>query len=168
LANATTTFFASTSAMKNTIRVQTTSSMAGFTLIEVLIALLVSAVGLLGVAAMGMHALRSTLHAQFISDATMLAQDLESRCKLDRNHLFAGDPTSLPDYQDWLDHVKEILPAQADPVVQRNTNNCPEGNVRCFETTFTWTAPANAQDDKNQAGPPTFTFTYPFAVIMPP
>ena len=155
--------------MKTTLQLpQTHHPSAGFTLIEVLIALLVSAVGLLGVAAMGMHALRSTLHAQFISEATMLAQDLEARSKLDRNHLFAGDPTALPDYQDWLDHVHETLPSQADPVVQRNTNNCPQGNVRCFEVTLTWTAPATSEGNQNQGGPPTFTFTYPFAVIMPP
>lgn len=154
--------------MKPTIQIQPTHPMAGFTLIEVLIALLVSAVGLLGVAAMGMHALRSTMYSQFISDATMLAQDLESRCKLDRNHLYISDPTALPDYQDWLDHVHETLPGQTDPVVQRETGNCPAGNLRCFQVTLTWTAPANAPDDHNQGGPPTFTFTYPFAVIMPP
>ena len=142
----------------------------GFTLIEVLIALLVSAVGLLGVAAMGMQALRSTLHAQFISEATMLAQDLEARCKLDRNHLYAGDPTALPDYQDWLDYVKKTLPMQNDPTVDEVTTGtgCSGMNVRCYQVTLTWTAPATSEGNQSQGGPPTFTFTYPFAVIMPP
>ena len=142
----------------------------GFTLIEVLIALLVSAVGLLGVAAMGMQALRSTLHAQFISEATMLAQDLEARCKLDRNHLYAGTPQSLPDYQDWRDYVKNTLPMQNDPTVDEVTTGtgCSGMNVRCFKVTLTWTAPATSEGNQNQGSPPTFTFTYPFAVIMPP
>ena len=135
----------------------------GFTLIEVLIALLVSAVGLLGVAAMGMH-------AQFISEATMLAQDLEARSKLDRNSVSNGGPQSLPDYQDWVSHVRNTLPMQNDPTVTQVTTGtgCSGMNVRCYQVTFTWTAPANAQDDDNQDGSATFTFTYPFAVIMPP
>lgn len=152
--------------------------MAGFTLIEVLIALAVSATALLGVAALGMQALRSTMHAQFISEATMLARDLEARCKLDRNSLYNnnGDLTKLPDYgtwtnpepRTWLALVQAHLPGQDEPEVNETPNNCPAGlNVRCFTVKFTWTAPAISADPQNQGAPPQFTYTYPFAVILP-
>lgn len=154
--------------MNPSLKAPPSHPMAGFTLIEVLITLLVSAGALLGVAAMGMQALRTTMHAQFISEATMLARDLEARCKLDRNSLFAGGPTALPDYPQWLDLVRAHLPVQQDPTVEKT--DCPDTdlNMRCFTATFTWTAPATSQDSQNQGGPAEFTYTHLFAVIMPP
>ena len=48
----------------------------GFSLLEVLVALLVTALGLLGLAALQAHTLRQNTHSQMRSQATFLAADL--------------------------------------------------------------------------------------------
>ncbi len=54
---------------------------AGFTLIEVLIAMLILAVGLLGLAGMQMNGLRNNLSAYHRSQATQLAYDIADRMR---------------------------------------------------------------------------------------
>lgn len=67
----------------------------GFTLIEVLIALLVLAVGLLGMASLMMTSLQSSQSAYLHSQASLLAQDLVERMRANRDHAVKNDSYEL-------------------------------------------------------------------------
>lgn len=60
---------------------------AGFTLIEVLIALLVLAVGLLGFAALQISSVNNNQEAAFQSQAQAIADDLSSRMRINRDYI---------------------------------------------------------------------------------
>lgn len=62
----------------------------GFTLIEVLIAVLVLAIGLLGLAGLQATSLRFNHDAQLRSQATFLAYDMADRMRANRNAALAG------------------------------------------------------------------------------
>jgi len=62
--------------MQNHVSVQTTRREQGFTLIEVLIAIVILAIGLLSMAQMQANGLRSTHSAYLRSQATILAGDI--------------------------------------------------------------------------------------------
>lgn len=59
----------------------------GFTLLEVLIAVLVLAIGLLGFASLQLTSVNNNLDARFQSQATILAQDLASRMHINREYI---------------------------------------------------------------------------------
>lgn len=67
----------------------------GFTLIEVLIALLVLAVGLLGMASLMMTSLQSSQSAYLRSQASLLAQDLVERMRANRDQAVKHDNYEL-------------------------------------------------------------------------
>ena len=69
--------------MKNTI--QTKNKSKGFTLIEVLVSLLVLAIGLLGIVGLQNVALRHNQTAYFESQATFLAYDILDRMRANKN-----------------------------------------------------------------------------------
>jgi type IV pilus assembly protein PilV len=68
---------------------------AGFTLIEVLIAMVVLAIGLLGLAALQTTSLRNNQSAYFRSQATQLAYDIADRVRINTN---SSDPTTYDNY----------------------------------------------------------------------
>jgi type IV pilus assembly protein PilV len=68
------------------------NSASGFTLIEVLISVLVLAIGLLGMAALQMNGLRNNQSAYLRAQATQLAYDMADRMRT--NILEARDPMS--------------------------------------------------------------------------
>jgi type IV pilus assembly protein PilV len=63
---------------------------AGFTLIEALIALVVLAVGLLGIAALYVESLRASRSALYRTQAVVFATDLADRIRANRNACTAG------------------------------------------------------------------------------
>lgn len=63
----------------------------GFSLLEVLIALLVLAVGILGVAGLQGSSLRNTYSAHLRSQATSIAQDMMERLRANRSYVFAAE-----------------------------------------------------------------------------
>ncbi len=69
-----------------------TNGGAGFTLIEILISLVVLAIGLLGMAALQMNGLRNNQSAYFRAQATQLAYDMADRMRT--NIVEARDATS--------------------------------------------------------------------------
>lgn len=100
---------------------------AGFTLIEVLVAMLVLAVGMLGIAAMQMRGLQFNHDAYLRSQISVLAYDIADRMRINRDSLAAylGDftvTTTLPtgcnnavttpanDLLCWRTRVSEALP----------------------------------------------------------
>lgn len=65
--------------------------MSGFSLIEVLVALFVLSIGLLGFAGLQATTVRSTQYAELRSQATVMAQDIVERIRLNRTRALAGD-----------------------------------------------------------------------------
>lgn len=107
----------------------------GFTLLEVLIALLVLSIGLLGLAALQTVTLKANHSAYFRSQATFLAYDMMDRMRANRNAAVSGDynlamnadpPTAGPmasiDLNDWItNYIEAILPA-GDGSIQCDNN----------------------------------------------
>lgn len=77
------------------------SKSAGFSMIEVLIAVLILAIGLLGVAALQMASLTQGQESYFRSQATALAEDLASRIRAGRHAAKATAPAwGVPTWND--------------------------------------------------------------------
>lgn len=114
----------------------------GFTLLEVLIALVVLSLGLLGIAALQGVGLRSSHGAQLNSQAVLLAYDLADRIRANPQNLAAYDgfstddvtcPSPLPvtpldlgnDLQEWACTVRALLPNNTTGV-----NRVPSGTIQ--------------------------------------
>jgi type IV pilus assembly protein PilV len=103
----------------------------GFTLIEVLISMVILAVGLLGLAAMQAMSLRDNQDAYYYQQATLLAYEMQDRilgngiywesnpipspaqgnsCNSFANACIAGQMAAY-DYWYWQDSVSKVLPA---------------------------------------------------------
>lgn len=110
----------------------------GATLIEVLVAMLILSVGLLGLAGMQMTALKSNQSAYYRSQATVLAQDIIDRMRANRTEALNGvydtalknetcNPKITPsgtlaqkDVAEWLNSLSCLLSADARGSVVRN------------------------------------------------
>lgn len=71
------------------------ASHKGFTLVEVLVALLVLAIGLLGMATLMMTSLQSSQNAYLRSQVSVLAQDLVERMRTNRAQAITSDNYEL-------------------------------------------------------------------------
>lgn len=109
----------------------------GFTLVEVLVALVVLAVGLLGIAGLYVEGLRAGRTSVYRSAAVMLAADMADRIRLNPagNYEGAGpgedngcvhgpgdcDPDALAqdDWFHWLTDLRRRLPVGASATVER-------------------------------------------------
>jgi type IV pilus assembly protein PilV len=90
---------------------------AGFMLIEVLIAVLVFALGVLTIVGLQAASVQQSTKAKYRADATLLANDLIGRMWVtDRSFAtLSGDfATGGPAYLDWLANVEATLPGVAD------------------------------------------------------
>lgn len=96
---------------------------SGFTLIEVLVTVLILAIGLLGLAGLQTTSLRNNHSAYLRSQATVLAYDVADRMRANRNAALDGDyetgigatPTgssmSALDLIAWKNNLAAILPS---------------------------------------------------------
>lgn len=87
----------------------------GFTLVEVLIALIVLSIGLLGIAAMYVETLRANRSALYRTQAISLASDLADRIRSNRtptnNYTGAGvNARAIADLTEWTDAIEAALP----------------------------------------------------------
>jgi len=64
---------------------------SGFTLIEILVALIILSIGLLGMASLQINSLRSNQSAYLKSQASMLAYDIADRMRANSDRAIAGD-----------------------------------------------------------------------------
>ena len=99
-----------------------THTAGGFTLVETLIALLVLAVGLLGLAHLYVECLRSTHAALLRSRAVTLSADLAERIRANRDPADAydcggscgagagGNAVAIDDLQAWVTSITALLP----------------------------------------------------------
>ena len=101
------------------------SAQSGFSLLEVLIALLVLSIGLLGLAGLQTTSLQSNQSATQVSQATFLAHDVLDRMRANRQAAHNGNynigfgersgdigGNSLPanDIREWLTQLETVLP----------------------------------------------------------
>jgi type IV pilus assembly protein PilV len=109
---------------------------AGFTLVEVLVALVVMAVGLLGIAALYVEGLRAGRTAVYRSAAVTLAADLADRIRANPQGAYAGtgpgadngcvnggvdcgaDALAQDDWFRWLGDLRRRLPVGATASVE--------------------------------------------------
>ena len=98
----------------------------GFTLVEVLVALLILAIGILGFAALQVTALRGGTSSHLRSQAVLIAYDVMDRLRANRNAAIAGDyniadgdgvpvgdgtpPLADDDLADWYNTYLSLLP----------------------------------------------------------
>ena len=96
----------------------------GFALFEVLITVIIMAIGLLGLAALQVTSLKANHGALQKTQATFLAYDMVDRIRSNRNEGIAGNydidisdikptGTTLPevDLNDWLTSISDLLPS---------------------------------------------------------
>lgn len=96
--------------------------MRGFTLVEVLVALVILSVGLLGIAGLQLTGLRANQDAYLRSQANIIAQDVLERLRANPERALNGDfnvafGESIPgddlvgrEYQDWSEWAGTALP----------------------------------------------------------
>jgi type IV pilus assembly protein PilV len=108
----------------------------GFTLVEVLVALVVLSVGLLGIAGLYVESLRAGRAAVYRSTAVTLASDMADRIRANPDGLYAGvgpgtaandcvngpadcspDELAQDDWFRWLEDIRERLPQGATATV---------------------------------------------------
>lgn len=111
---------------------------AGATLIEVLVAMVVLAIGLLGLAGLQATSVQSNHSAYYRSQATILASDLADRMRANRTealtnaYLVNFPPSSTThsegsgtaaqnDISEWLNQLGRTLPEGTGRVVKNNT-----------------------------------------------
>lgn len=131
----------------------------GFTLLEVLVALLILSVGLLGIAELQLTSLRSNYSAYLRSQATILAYDILERIRANRAQAQAGaynitikDESDLPtgstpadiDLKKWGNALLALLPA-AQATVQVNADNTASIKITWDDSRAKLSGPAVAK-----------------------
>jgi len=146
---------------QNKFLVNTSLSLAqdGFTLLEVMIALLIFSIGLLGLAGMQIHGMQNTQKALVRSIAIQQAYDMSERIRANRAGIMAGDYDNLNisditcaqdkenpcstiphrDFEDWYNSNASTLPSG-------------EGTVRGENGVITVTVHWNEDRDKEVTG----------------
>jgi type IV pilus assembly protein PilV len=128
------------------------SAARGFTLLEILIAMVVLSIGMLGVAALQGVGLRSNHGAYLTSQASLLAYDMADRIRanpdefLSYNGYVSSCPDPLPttplvtaDLAEWGCAVEAILPGGAGRITGEQFNvGQPIGEMTRYTITVEW------------------------------
>ena len=96
--------------------------MKGFTLIEVLVALVILSVGLLGLAGLQTTGIRNNHSANLRSQATIMAYDIADRIRANKDNVGAyaiaidgdsdgGETIAESDMEEWLSNLSDRLPS---------------------------------------------------------
>ena len=122
--------------MSSFLTIQTRKPQRGFTLIEILVALVILSVGLLGVASLQVQCLRNNQSAYLRSQATLLAYDMADRMRTNSASAIAGS------YNDF--DTKGTVPSDPD---------CTSSNTGCSAAAqsdtdkFEWARRVNGSAD---------------------
>lgn len=116
---------------------------SGFTLVETLVALLVLAIGMLGIAALYVDTLRASRSALSRTHAVNLAADLADRIRANRNPVDAYTGTGLntvaqADLTDWNDLVAGLLP-EGTAEVRFDAADPAVGDPAAYTIIVSWT-----------------------------
>ena len=118
---------------------------SGTTLIEVLITLLVLAIGLLGVVAMQGFSLQANQVSYVRTQATNLAYELADHARANRSVIAASG--NVPNAGYWSAKAAELLP---DATISTSVTNAATDGI--VEITVTWL------DDRQEGDTASFTF----------
>jgi type IV pilus assembly protein PilV len=121
-------------------------SQKGASMIELLVAILIFAFGLLGLAGLQTKTLAYSQTSLYRSQAAALTDDLLDRMRVDRANARAGNwnstaTTPLADYTDWLSEVTTALPSGAATVavvVPVAGASAPDPSQGSVTITITW------------------------------
>ena len=149
------------SMMRANGRHTTAGRMRGFTLLEVLIALVVLSFGLLGIAALQGVGLRSSQGAYLTSQAGLLAYDIADRIRANPENFGTYDgfetdcpetvattPLVMADLQEWSCAVEALLPNGEGRIAGLETVLPGIGTVTRYTVTLEW------EDLQSDGGPP--------------
>lgn len=148
----------------------------GFSLIEVLIALIVMSVGMLGIAGLYVHSMQAGRTSLFRHHAVTLAGDIADRIRANpragvayqgagvNNDKCIADavdctPAEIAAYDIflWEDQADETLPEGEVDIVYSNA-----AIPSTYEVTVTWREPGYADDN-----PPAYTVSFPVFEMLP-
>jgi type IV pilus assembly protein PilV len=138
----------------------------GFTLVEVLVALVILSIGLLGIASLQLSSLRWNQGAAARSQATLLAYDIVDRMRANQKSATGGEydqafgaatgnsgSVSLADKQRWKTLLSQTLPS-GDGKVERTAT----GATTTFRVTIQWDDTHGAVNAQQASDEPTVTF----------
>lgn len=145
---------------------QSLASARGFTLVEVLVALVVLSIGLLGIASLQLSSLRWNQGASARSQATLLAYDIVDRMRANQKSATTGEydqaygaatgnagSVSLADKQRWKTLLGQTLPS-GDGMIERSAT----GTTTTFRITIRWDDTHGAVNAQQATDDPTVTF----------
>jgi type IV pilus assembly protein PilV len=122
----------------------------GFTLVEVLVALVILCVGLLGVAALQLTSLKSNHGSALRTQATFLAYDIVDRMRANRESATNGDydidfgdtgaggTLAGDDLVAWKQNIARTLPAIDNEGTPEPADGSIERNGNIFTVTIRW------------------------------
>ena len=157
---------------------------SGFTLLEVMIALVIFSIGLLGLAGLQAGGLRSNTQAQFRTIATIQAYDMAERIRANPRGVEDGDynafddatPTAEDcisaactaaematyDYYEWVTNTQNVLPSGHGTVT-----SAVNGPTRLFTITVMWDEERTGVTGTGCSGDPTVDLKCYALVIEP-
>jgi type IV pilus assembly protein PilV len=123
----------------------------GFTLIEILVALVVLSIGLLGVAALQLNSLRNNHSSAMRTQATFLAYDIIDRMRANRQDALDGlyvtnfgdeaseeDNVAAADIAAWKQNIASTLPAIDNDGTAEVADGAIVQNGNIFTVTIRW------------------------------
>lgn len=147
----------------------------GYSLLELLIAIFILAIGLLGMAAMQAVSLKSNQEAQFRTAALSIAEDLASRMRANRNYInlttneFSLIPANHVNYNLYSSANYNADPSDAVP--PSATLTCTDPNAASDETelqsALNCMTNIDIEDIRRQVNPDSLALTNPTGRILP-
>jgi type IV pilus assembly protein PilV len=150
----------------------------GFTLVEVLVAVLVLSIGLLGIAGLQLTSLRGNQSSYLRSQATVLSYDLIDRMRANRSQAMSGSydinyttGDSMPsgstmadaDLTDWLNRINSVFPGTSQASVNMDGNNVVSVTIQWNDSRADSTRGRDATSMKDSAGNAMDTSTQQFS-----
>lgn len=123
------------------------SPQAGFLLLEVLVSILIFAIGVLSIVGLQVNSVRQSSAAKYRTDASLLANDVIGRMWVtDRSvtALSTNFSTGGPQYNAWLANVEDALPGAAATPPQITFDAAQPGLVT---VSIFWKAPSEPAGD---------------------
>jgi prepilin-type N-terminal cleavage/methylation domain-containing protein len=130
--------------MEHVMRGKRLRTSSGLTLIEVMIAMVILAVGLLSLAAMQLEALRGSRSGHVDTDATAIAQD-----KLEELRLIAWASSAMNPTGNWSTAITVTSPHQGQVyTVDWRVNDVVSGWTRSIDVRVRWVAPERGDRER--------------------
>ncbi|HEY8537471.1 MAG TPA: type IV pilus modification protein PilV [Steroidobacteraceae bacterium] len=142
-------------------------SLRGFSMVEALVALVVLAAGMLGIASLYVVTLQTSGSAIYRMQAVNLASDIADRIRANRQAgaaYAASPPTSPPsscqaavcteqqmadyDFYWWHQQVQEALPGNPTGTIEVTAG---PGDANSYTITITWLEPGQSGDENRQS-----------------